>query len=118
MMCGDGINDSIALINSDIGVSVKSGTDIAIDSANVILLNNNLEGIIKLIQISKYTLTTIKENLFWAFFYNALMIPLAIGIFKHFGISITPMFASIAMVFSSLTVILNSLRLQNKKIRI
>ena len=82
------------------------------------LLNNNLEGIIKLIQISKYTLTTIKENLFWAFFYNALMIPLAIGIFKPFGISITPMFASIAMVFSSLTVILNSLRLQNKKIRI
>ena len=96
MMCGDGINDSIALINS----------------------NNNLESIIKLIQISKYTLTTIKENLFWAFFYNALMIPLAIGIFKPFGISITPMFASIAMIFSSLTVILNSLRLQNKKIRI
>lgn len=118
MMCGDGINDSIALINSDVGVSVKSGTDIAIDSANVILLNNNLEGIIKLIQISKYTLTTIKENLFWAFFYNALMIPIAIGIFKPLGISITPMFASIAMVFSSLTVILNSLRLQNKKIRI
>lgn len=118
MMCGDGINDSIALINSDIGVSVKSGTDIAIDSANVILLNNNLEGIIKLIQISKYTLTTIKENLFWAFFYNALMIPIAIGILKPLGISITPMFASIAMVFSSLTVILNSLRLQNKKIRI
>ena len=82
------------------------------------LLNNNLESIIKLIQISKYTLTTIKENLFWAFFYNALMIPLAIGIFKPFGISITPMFASIAMIFSSLTVILNSLRLQNKKIRI
>lgn len=118
MMCGDGINDSIALINSDIGVSVKSGTDIAIDSANVILLNNNLEGIVKLIQISKSTLTTIKENLFWAFFYNALMIPIAIGIFKPLGISITPMFASIAMVFSSLTVILNSLRLQNKKIRI
>ena len=117
-MCGDGINDSIALISSDIGVSIKSGTDIAIDSANVILLNNNLEGIIKLIQISKYTLTTIKENLFWAFFYNTLMIPLAIGIFKPLGISITPMFASIAMVFSSLTVILNSLRLQNKKIRI
>ena len=117
MMCGDGINDSIALINSDIGVSVKSGTDIAIDSANVILLNNNLEGIIKLIQISKYTLTTIKENLFWAFFYNVIGIPFAMGIVYLFGGPLlNPMLAGAAMSFSSVSVVLNALRLKRIKL--
>ena len=117
MMCGDGINDSIALINSDIGVSVKSGTDIAIDSANVILLNNNLEGIIKLIQISKYTLTTIKENLFWAFFYNVIGIPFAMGVFYIFGGPLlNPMLAGAAMSFSSISVVLNALRLKRVKL--
>ena len=115
MMCGDGINDSIALINSDIGVSVKSGTDIAIDSANVILLNNNLEGIIKLIQISKYTLTTIKENLFWAFIYNVIGIPVAMGVLHFFGGPLlSPMIAGAAMSFSSVSVVLNALRLNHK----
>lgn len=111
MMCGDGINDSPALATADIGVSVKSGTDIAIDSSSVILTRNDLNGIIKLIDISKKTIKVVKQNLFWAFFYNVLMIPIAIGFLKPIGISITPMVASIAMVFSSLTVILNTLRL-------
>ena len=115
MMCGDGINDSPALSLSDIGVSVKSGTDIAMDSSDVILTSNNLNSILKLIQISKKTLKIIKENLFWAFFYNLLMIPIAIGILKPLGISITPMIASVAMVFSSITVILNTLRLKKYK---
>ncbi len=112
MMCGDGINDSPALATANIGVSVKSGTDIAMDSSDVILTRNNLDSILTLINISKKTIKIIKENLFWAFFYNVLMIPIAIGIFKPFGISITPMIASLAMVVSSLTVILNTLRLK------
>ena len=112
MMCGDGINDSPALANSDIGVSVQSGTDIAMDSSDVILTKNDLSSILKLITISEKTIKNIKQNLFWAFFYNLLMIPIAIGLLKPIGISINPMIASLAMVFSSLTVILNTLRLK------
>lgn len=112
MMCGDGINDSPALASSNIGVSVNSGTEIAMDSSDVILTNNDLKSIVKLIEVSKKTIRNIKQNLFWAFFYNVLMIPVAIGILKPFGISINPMLASIAMVLSSLTVILNTLRLK------
>ena len=116
MMCGDGINDSPAITNADIGVSVKSGTDIAMDSSDVILTKNDLYSILKLIKISEKTVKNIKQNLFWAFFYNCLMIPVAIGFFKPLGISINPMIASLAMVFSSLTVILNALRLKKLKI--
>ncbi|MCM1220202.1 MAG: cadmium-translocating P-type ATPase [Lachnospiraceae bacterium] len=112
MMCGDGINDSPALASSDIGVSVNSGTEIAMDSSDVILTKDYLRSIVKLINISKKTIRNIKQNLFWAFFYNILMIPVAIGILKPFGISINPMLASIAMVLSSITVILNTLRLK------
>ena len=115
MMCGDGINDSPALATSDIGISINSGTDIAMDSSNVILTNNNLTSIVNLINISKKTIRNIKQNLFWAFFYNCLMIPIAMGEFKTIGISITPMIASLAMVFSSITVILNTLRLKSIK---
>ena len=116
MMCGDGINDSPALANSDIGVSIKSGTDIAIDSADVILMKNDLSKIIDLIYISKKTIKNIKQNLFWAFFYNILMIPIAIGVLKPIGITINPMIAGLAMVISSLTVILNALRLKKIKL--
>lgn len=115
MMCGDGINDSPALASSNIGVSVNSGTDIAMDSSDVILTKNDLYSIINLIRISKRTVRNIKQNLFWAFFYNCLMIPIAIGVFKPIGISINPMLASVAMVFSSITVIFNALRLKSKK---
>ena len=115
MMCGDGINDSPALANSNIGVSVKSGTDIAVDSSDVILIKNDLSSILKLINISENTVKNIKQNLFWAFFYNILMIPIAIGVLKPINISINPMIASLAMVISSLTVILNALRLKKNK---
>ena len=115
MMCGDGINDSPALASSDIGVSVNTAADIAMDSSDVILTSNNLASIIKLIKISKKTVRNVKQNLFWAFFYNLLMIPIAIGILKPIGISINPMIASLAMVFSSITVILNALRLKKIK---
>ena len=116
MMCGDGINDSISLVTSDIGISISNGTDIAIDSANVILMNNNLDRINDLIEISRKTIKNIKQNLFWAFFYNILMIPIAAGLFLKFGIIINPMISALAMTISSLTVVLNALRLKNKKL--
>lgn len=116
MMCGDGINDSPALALSDIGVSVNSGTDIARDSSDVILTKNDLSSIMNLINISKKTIKNIKQNLFWAFFYNTLMIPIAMEVLSPLGITINPMIASLAMVLSSFTVILNALRL--KRIRL
>ena len=109
MMCGDGINDSPAICSADIGVSVNTGTDIAMDSSDVILTKDNLISIMNLINISKKTIRTIKQNLFWAFFYNCLMIPIAMGLLKPIGISINPMFASVAMVLSSITVVLNTI---------
>ena len=117
MMVGDGINDSPALASADIGVSVSSGTDIAMNSADVILMNDNISKILDLFTISKNAIKNIKQNLFWAFFYNSLMIPIAIGAFRPLGVSINPMIAGIAMVLSSLTVVFNALRLQlkNKK---
>ena len=109
MMVGDGINDALALTSADIGVSINSGTDIAIDTSDVVLMNDDLNKIIDLIDTSKKTIKIIKENLFWAFFYNICMIPLAIGLFK---IEISPMYGSIFMTLSSLIVVLNSLRLR------
>lgn len=115
MMCGDGINDSPALMTANIGVSVNNGTDIAMDSSDVILTRNDLSNIINLINISKRTVRNMKQNLFWAFFYNCLMIPIAMGFFIKWGITINPMMASFAMMFSSITVILNALRLKKMK---
>ena len=115
MMCGDGINDSISLVTSDIGISISNGSDIAIDSASVILMKNNLDRINDLIEISRKTIKNIKQNLFCAFFYNILMIPIAAGLFSKFGIVLNPMIAALAMTISSLTVVLNALRLRNIK---
>lgn len=112
MMCGDGINDSVSLVTADIGVSVSSGTDIAMDSSQVVLMSDNLEKIDDLIDISKKTIRNIKQNLFWAFFYNICMIPIACGALIPFGISMNPMIAAFAMTVSSLTVVLNALRLR------
>ena len=116
MMCGDGINDSPALANADIGVSVNSGTDIAMDSSDVILMKDDLNKILDLINISKKTIRNIRQNLFWAFFYNSLMIPISMGVLNPIGISIIPMIAGLAMIISSLTVILNALRLKYIKL--
>ena len=112
LMCGDGINDSPALAMADIGVSVSGGTDIAINSADVVLMNNNLNKINDLLSISKHTIINIKQNLFWAFFYNLLMLPIAMGAFRALNFTISPMIAGLAMVLSSLTVVLNALRLK------
>ena len=109
LMVGDGVNDSPALKSATIGVSVQNGTDISQDSADIILLKDDINILVDLIHIGRKTIKIIKENLFWALFYNILMIPLAMGIFK---ISLNPMIASLAMTLSSLTVVLNSLRLR------
>lgn len=113
MMIGDGINDAPSLASADIGVSVSNGTDIAANSSDVILMNDNLEKIISLLMISNKTIKIIKQNLFWAFFYNVCMIPIAAGVLVPFGIHMNPMIAGFAMMISSFTVILNSLRLKN-----
>ena len=112
MMIGDGINDAPSLATADIGVSLNTGTDIAANSADIILMNENLNNLPELFNIGKQTIRIIKQNLFWAFFYNLSMLPLAIGVLKPLGLTLKPVYASIAMVLSSLTVITNSLRLR------
>ena len=112
IMVGDGINDAPSLTISDIGISISSGTDIAMDSADVILMKDDLSKIIDFLNISKKTLRNIKQNLFWAFLYNICMIPIAMGLFINYGISINPMIACISMIISSLFVIFNALRLK------
>lgn len=109
LMVGDGINDSPALKTATIGISVANGTDISADSADIILLNENMELVSNLFNIGRKTIQIIKENLFWALFYNICMIPLATGLLP---ISLNPMIASLAMTLSSLSVVLNSLRLR------
>lgn len=110
-MIGDGINDSPSLKAATVGISVENGTDISADSADVILLNENMDNIVKIFALGKRTIRIIKENLFWALFYNVCMIPLATGLLP---IALNPMIASLAMTLSSLTVVLNSLRLLKK----
>lgn len=115
MMVGDGINDAPSLSFADIGVSLNSAIDIAADSADVILMKNDLNAIYNLFVISKKTLSNIKGNLFFAFFYNICMIPIACGLLEFINISMNPMIAGFAMTLSSFTVIINALRLKKWK---